>query len=433
MKKNKGIFMLTMWWFVIPAVIGLVVLCFSPDKERVSFQENRVLQNRPSFSFAGLTSGEYTSQFETFLSDSMPCRNLLIKASDWILERFSMNTSYDMYYLDTTEKDVENFFKENGSDSDEENPTDDEQTGTAVDADVSEEMEEGDACLKFIKHDGGEWVKTVYTRQSMKNAAASLEKCAELLPDDGKVYFTTMSFPSTANILGQHLDVYKGWESTLPEKMNQLTSDKVVCVDSYEILQPHMLNGEDVFLHTNHQWNDVGAYYVFSSIIESQGLTPTPFDEYDYDVCRAAYSGKISGYDEFHLLYPLAPSANWEVTNVNHRTKVPFMNYHIANTLSYFDGHHLPWRTVESGFHTGRNALVVGDCFSLAFAPFLLPYYDEVHATRLKSDYFDRTKLGTTVADMIARNHITDFYYISSESSGVNTWTLQHTVAVNLY
>ena len=423
--------MLTMWWFVIPAIIGLVIVLFSSNKERISLDENRILQNRPSFSLSGIKSGEFTSQFESFLSDTVPGRKTLIKISDWMLDSLSANTMEDLFYLDTTEKDIENFFNEDNSTSDTGNETGDEPT--QPDDNLNDEPNEEDACLKFLKNDGTERIMTVYNKESMERSANSLEKCAELLPEDGKLYFTTMSFPSTAHILSYHLDEYKGWDSTLPEKMNQITSDKIVCVDSYEILEPHILQGEDLFLHTNHQWNDKGAYYVFSSIIESQGLTPTPFDEYDYDVCRAPYSGKISGYDEFHLLYPLAPSSNWKVWNVDQRVKVPFMNYHIASTLSYLDGHHLPWGTVETGFHTGRNALVVGDCFSLAFVPFLLPYYDEVHTTRLKGDYFDRNKLGTTVADMIARNKITDFYYISSESSGVNTATLQRIVAINLH
>ena len=47
--------------------------------------------------------------------------------------------------------------------------------------------------------------------------------------------------------------------------------------------------------------------------------------------------------------------------------------------------------------------------------------------------YFDRKGLGKPVAQLIADLEIDDIYYISSESSGVNSKTLQYSVGVNLF
>ena len=420
MKKNGTFFVLTMWWFIICFIIGTLILFFTPDTERISYDENRVLQNAPALSVSSIQSGEFAEKFESFLSDSIPGRRLLIKLSDGILSCISMVNSDDLYYLDTTEKEVNEYFNQTVSASDEASADD----GKPVENSDSNSLlnEEEDAYFRVNYKDGNSKILNMYKKSHMKSSAETLDILASLLPEDGKLYFTTMSFPSNVRVFSNNIDIASGWESTLPEKMNELTSDKVVCVDSYEILEPYLKEGEDLFLHTNHQWNDRGAYYIFSSIIESQGLTPTPFDEYSYDVNRV-YKGVH--YDDYNLLYPLAPSHNWRVFNIDKKEKLHFMNYHVGNTLSYLDGTQFPWKKVETGFHTGRSALVIGDCFTLAFTPFLLPYYDEVHATQLTREYFKRAQLGTSVTDMIHRNHITDIYYISSESSGVNTETLQ--------
>ena len=49
MKKRSGFFMLTMWWFILLAIIGGLVVLFTPNRERISQDENRVLQNAPKF------------------------------------------------------------------------------------------------------------------------------------------------------------------------------------------------------------------------------------------------------------------------------------------------------------------------------------------------------------------------------------------------
>ena len=402
---------MTMWWFILCFIIGASIICFTPDIERISFDENRVLQNAPEISIKSIRSGEYAEQFESFLSDSIPGRKQLIKLSDRMLSWISVNNSDDLYYLDTTEKEVNEYFNQTVSESDISSgiSEDIDKSGT----DDSQLNEEEDACLWVNYKDGSVKILNKYPEKHMRHSAETLDLLASLLPDEGKLYFTTMSFPSNVRIFSNNIKTASGWA---------LTSDKVECVDSYEILEPYILEGEDLFLHTNHQWNDHGAYYVFSSIIASQGLTPTPFDEYSYDVNRV---NKSIYTDYYHLLYPLAPANNWRIHNIDKKEQLRFMNYHVGSTSSYLNGSQYPWKKVETGFHTGRNALVIGDCFTLAFTPFLLPYYDEVHATQLSKEYFNRVRLGTSVTDMIERNNITDIYYISSESGGVNTETLQ--------
>ena len=90
MKKNSAFFLLTMWWFILCFMMGSLILFFTPNGERIAYEENRVLQNRPEISVGSIQSGEYADQFESFLSDSVPGRRLIIKLSDRMLSWISM-------------------------------------------------------------------------------------------------------------------------------------------------------------------------------------------------------------------------------------------------------------------------------------------------------------------------------------------------------
>ena len=72
MQKRNGYFILSMWWFILLAVMGGLIVFFTSDRERISMDENRVLQNAPDFSLTGFFGGEYAADFERFLADSVP-------------------------------------------------------------------------------------------------------------------------------------------------------------------------------------------------------------------------------------------------------------------------------------------------------------------------------------------------------------------------
>ena len=422
--------MLTMWWFIILAIVGGLVVFFTPGRERISINENRVLQNFPLFSLHDLISGEYASKFESFLSDSVPGRNTLIDISERITGSISVNTSDDMYYLDTTAKEVAEYQGENGN-----NTEDNENKPSETDGkEENTEPSNGDATFELIKRDGSTTLVYVYPRKNIERVAENLDRLAQLIPDDGHIYITLVPFPGLARRLSGNLKEYGGWRSNKLDELNKLTSDKVVGIDTLKTLEPHMLEGEQLFLFGNHQWNIHGSYYVYREMIKAQGLSPTPYDEYEYKINRPKNGDMYTKkYDTYELLYPLAPSENYRVSHIDKLDKIPFMEYNKATNSSYLYGNVHPWKKVVTGFHSGRKALVIGDCFDLSMTPFLLPYYDEVHKTDIRYNIFFKSQLGTTIADMIQRNSINDIYLIFSESNDINSPTLLNALIDNVY
>lgn len=430
MKMKQPFFLLTMWWFILLAVAGGVVALFSPQENRISQRENRTLQNRPAFSWSHLQSGDFASEWEAFLCDSIPARDSLIDLSNGLFGIFSRNTTEDLFRLDHSQKDAAEFVM------DETSVVAPDETGDAI-PDRTENtpatQSQTDAVTRFIRHDGSYHTLYTVSEENITRVAANLEAYAALLPEDGRLRFTTVAFPNTAHWLASSTREYSGWESTFTDRVAERVSDKVVCYNSYAILEPRLMQGEELFLYGDHQWNAHGAYYVFRSMMADQGVLPTPFDEYAYRLNTAQPAEAPGKTDEYHLLYPLAPTHNYIVDHIDQKTEMPLMRYNRAMTIAYLHGNPQPWRKLETGFHTGRRALVIGDCFYLAFTQYLLPYYDEVHTTDIRDGYYNREKLGTSVADMITRNQIDDIYVIFSEANGGNSQTLLHFLGKNLY
>ena len=91
-----------------------------------------------------------------------------------------------------------------------------------------------------------------------------------------------------------------------------------------------------------------------------------------------------------------------------------------SNYLAYLQGTQTPWRRIVGGAVTGRNALVLADSFGNCFAPFLLPYYDEVHMADLRKGNFSWEDAGYSVGEYMDYYGIDDVYVVLSTASGLN-------------
>ena len=272
----------------------------------------------------------------------------------------------------------------------------------------------------------------VHTYSGYENKVAeNIEKVVDAIPGDGNVYVTFVPFPVIAFRFTDSLDVNSGWRCDHIEKLDQLTSERVKCFDSLEILEPHMLAGEQLFLHISHQWHIKGAYYVFCEMIKAQGLTPTPYDEYEYRINRPS-NPKFTQKDSFELLYPLDPAHNYRVRNITEREEVPLMYYPGADNGSYLYGNLNPWHTVVTGFHTGRNALVVGDCFVIPLIPYLAPYYDRIISTDVRDNFYSVYLAGANIGDYIAQYDVDDIYVVWSTNARFYSDNIQSRMAAYL-
>ena len=95
---------------------------------------------------------------------------------------------------------------------------------------------------------------------------------------------------------------------------------------------------------------------------------------------------------------------------------------------AYLGGTHSPFYVAETGFHTGRNALVICDSFGLAFVVYAAPYYDNVCLADLRETNQSVTGGGASLREYIQQYDIDDVYFIVSRGCGINSAYMQKTV-----
>ena len=121
---------------------------------------------------------------------------------------------------------------------------------------------------------------------------------------------------------------------------------------------------------------------------------------------------------ETQLLY-LLPAHSYVVTHQDTLKEISLMNYDSVTYLAFMNNSRQPWRKVVTGANTGRKCLIICDSFGNDFAPYLLPYYDEVHMTDFRYGYYDKSEAGGTMASLCAYHGIDDIYLVFSTANGL--------------
>ena len=67
--KYKVSFVITLWWILLLALLGGMLIWLAPRKERISVEENRTLQGAPVFSIEAILNASFMDEVESYLSD----------------------------------------------------------------------------------------------------------------------------------------------------------------------------------------------------------------------------------------------------------------------------------------------------------------------------------------------------------------------------
>ena len=91
-------------------------------------------------------------------------------------------------------------------------------------------------------------------------------------------------------------------KSTIPDqkeimdKMAALMDPSINFVDTYTPMYEH--RSEYLYFKSDHHWTQRGAYYAYTAFAESIGLTPTPLEDFDYQIRNESYSGSMYMYTQ---------------------------------------------------------------------------------------------------------------------------------------
>ncbi len=114
------------------------------------------------------------------------------------------------------------------------------------------------------------------------------------------------------------------------------------------------------------------------------------------------------------MIEPSVPYDFYRVENITELTPYPLNNSEAYGYQAILWLNMRPWKMIRGYENTGRKMLLVCDSMGMAFAPFMLNYYDEVHIVRPHTTYYSIEQAGGTIKEYFDYYGIDDIYVIQS-------------------
>lgn len=366
----KIYFFLTAGCFV---ALGLLTLIL--PKKDFSQNENRVLEQFPSFSWDTVFDGEYQSDLETAVSDQFPERDRLTAVAslgERVVGLKDVGKVYlgkDNYYLSKV--------------------TDDE-------IDMFRYMEN----LRYVE----------YLSAYM----------------DGKT--TLMLVPSAGTILSDKLPKYAPfYNANAMYKAGKAVCKKTVLPDIREDLVA-IKNYSQIYYRTDHHWTLRGAYVGYQVLCREMDLVEESYDHFAPEAVTKEFLGTLHSRV---LAGNTKPDTIYAATNLPRISSIKCdgekrdsiyeeSKLHEKDKYGYFFGGNYGIVNINRKKDTGRSLLVFKDSFANTLIPFLLDSYDDITMIDLRY-YRD------SVADILQEKNDADvllLYEMSNFAEDTNLWKL---------
>ena len=426
-----------------------------------SERENRMLTERPAFSWKTFFDGSFADDLEKYLADRFPCRMGFIDFTRKLRQVGSLATWED--YAQVAESDVADM--QDQPDVEELpmvtprptrtpaptptatpvptpaptpdpmatlTPTDTpDPTATPVPTPTPRPTKPPANANDFPVElrvdiiDGTEKRRSfAYMRYKIKQQCSLFDAYASLLPEDGIFALTIVPNASRANVLLLVQDP-KGMASEVEPFIHAMTADNVAALSTADILSAPMLAGEYVYFRSDMHWTPYGAYLVVSRMLAEAGETLPPYDAFpktqEYPFLGTLYRDSLNKQmeanpDTLDILTPIHPVRVRRYTSPEKFDEVPFINDNASprdRYTVYLGGPKGNWTVVErtdvpeDSFE--KTCLVISDSYGLCAMPFFAQAYDR--AILYDARYYERYVMGA-VSGLIESWGVQDIYMI---------------------
>lgn len=416
--------------------LGAAELLLTEKDERASLSENRMLQGFPSLSVQSVLNGSFMEDFEAYLSDGFFARDKIADITDGMMGVFHLEDEDAMPQTIDEEKlfaPAEEASGESGQTA----PAAPEPTASPVPPEGN--VTASAASIWLVNAVGERADYQTYSAEAVAHLADVLNQYRACLPADGTVNFVCAPTSELAYkiVYGNYTD----WGSDVEEVMQPLVAEGVTVYDATDILRPY-LKEETLYPVSDHHWHPIGANLVLSAMLERQGIAATDYYEYNYYLAsrplgeaydRRALESMDVDVNDVPVMEPVAPVESYVLTHLTEREDCVFISRTADGYRQYLGGTYTPWRLFVTGYHTGRNALVIGDSFSNAFIPYLTPYYDQILSTDFRNGKYVPSLAGASAADYIAQYDVDDIYMIFCTYTPIDSSTLQQNLGAYLF
>lgn len=277
----------------------------------------------------------------------------------------------------------------------------------------------------LYKDNGSTHDYRAYTFGQVRQLANVLNTYRDLLGEDGTVHLVSAPVSPAVNSITM-TNEYDGFCTDLYEVLQPMVKDGVYIYDAEEILMETMFDEHD-YLSADHHWAPLGASRFADRMMANQGIPEAGYYEYLYRLRTEYYSDKNYNRAQLEELdppqnniqvqLPVTPVKAYDLHYLTERTPCPYLlevrieEYDFYSL--YMTGQLGGWRTYETGFHTGRDALVFGDSFNTALIPYIAPYYDNVTVVDLRDSYYVPELAGASIREYMEEYGADDVYVVA--------------------
>lgn len=346
MNKKQSWNIITLFLLLIFGLTAATLL--KPDTE-FSENENRALASKPKFSIAALLSGEYTADYENYLTDQFVFRD------QWI----GMKTTAERM---TFRQEINDIY-----------------------------FAEDDYLIE--KHTGS--FETDQAQANIISLTAFFEKLSKEYDSD---HLTVMVVPNAVDILRDKLPPFAApYDQELYlDRIKSVLPDGV-WFDSGEILKQH--SEEEIYYRTDHHWETLGAYYVFEQWAQKKDLGQVKMVDYEITTITDSFEGTVASKvgtkvrpDTIEIFEPKDPVSYLLTYNQTDDVRSTVYQDYVLDSkdkYSYFYGGNYGLVEADMEADTGRKLLVIKDSYAHCFVPFTYQLFDEVDMLDLR--YFNQS------------------------------------------
>lgn len=319
------------------AYIGVLMALnlLTPDR-LFSDSENRVLEQRPQFSWDDLVQGRFTRSYEKYIADQFALRDF------WIGVR----------------SDAERLFGKR------------ESNGVYLGRD-------GFLLQKFDQPGSGEFRQRIRAVNSLAASLPGVRKYLLLAPTS--VAIMADKLPPDAPVASERLTL---------NRVKQALDPGIRYVDVYPVLYSH--RDEYIYYKTDHHWTTLGAYYAYVRLCGDLGLEPHAPDYFRVARVTGSFYGSLysrGGFrhlqpDTIELYYPRSPERYrinyFDYNQVSH-SLYALSNLKKKDKYSVFLNGNQSLVKISTGLKNGRKLAIVKDSYALSLIPFLTGHYQEIY------------------------------------------------------
>ena len=342
MKKQRKRFSYQYFFHIMGILFAILLLFFmifslvKPDRS-FSEKENRVLSSRPGFDLSQIASGNYETQYETYVNDQFFLR-------DWWIT------------LRATAQRILGNTEENGV---------------------------------FLGKSG--YLMEDFTAPSQERLNRTVNAMTDFAARHSDLPQYALIAPNAVNILSDKLPALAAATDQNPyldATAAALEKAGVTFVDVRDTLSQHKDDG--IYYHTDHHWTTQGAYFAYMQLAKVLGIDSSSIS-YDKLPVSMSFQGTLSaksGFrasekEEMDVFLPRDDSVPSSVVNYVDEQK---------KTASFYDTSKLETRDKYAMFFNGnhgkvvittpteenRTLLVIKDSYANSLIPFLAPYYRKI-------------------------------------------------------